>query len=86
LLTWLEAQRRQGEGVCFDNLSERFGVLMLAGPKARDILAACTQAPLDDACFRWLSAQEITVAGAASLLALRVTYSRALGWDVMRSA
>ncbi len=82
LLTWLEEQRRPGEGVSFENLSQRTGVLMLAGPKAREILAACTDAPLDNGSFRWLSAQEITVAGASGVRALRVTYTGELGWEL----
>ncbi len=82
LLNWLEDQRQDGERVYFENLSARTGVLMLAGPKAREILAACTNAPLDNGSFRWLSGQEIPVAGVAAVRALRVTYSGELGWEL----
>ncbi len=82
LLNWLEEQRLEGEEVRFDNVSESYGVLMLAGPKSRDILAQCTPAPLDNASFRWLSAQHVTVAGVADVRAMRVTYTGELGWEL----
>lgn len=82
LLNWLEEQRRDDEAVGFDNVSEQRGVLMLAGPRSRDILAACTDAPLDNGSFRWLSAQSITVAGVPEVRAMRVTYTGELGWEL----
>ena len=82
VLNWLEEQRHDGEAVAFDNLSESHGVLMLAGPESRAILGACTDAALDNLSFRWLSAQDITVAGIEDVRALRVTYSGELGWEL----
>ncbi|MEM0978253.1 MAG: FAD-dependent oxidoreductase [Pseudomonadota bacterium] len=61
-------------------LSTEWAAITLNGPKSRDILAACTDAPLDNANFRWLTAQEITVAG-HTLWALRMSYSGELGWE-----
>jgi len=82
LLNWLEGEVRRDETVEFDNVSEAYGVVMLAGPAARRILAHCTDAALDNANFRWLSAQQITVAGIAGVRALRVTYTGELGWEL----
>jgi dimethylglycine dehydrogenase len=82
LLNWMQEQVREGEGVEFDNVSEAFGVIMLAGPASRRILAHCTDAALDNANFRWLSARQITVAGVAGVRALRVTYTGELGWEL----
>jgi dimethylglycine dehydrogenase len=48
-------------------LSSSWGALALNGPRSRDILAGCTPARLDNASFRWLSAQEIEVAGPQDL-------------------
>jgi dimethylglycine dehydrogenase len=62
-------------------LSDSWGALALNGPRARDVLAACTDAPLDNASFRWLSAQQITVAG-HSLWAFRMSYAGELGWEL----
>jgi dimethylglycine dehydrogenase len=82
LLNWLEEQVAPGEAVAFDNVSEARGVLMLAGPLSRDILARCTGAALDNASFRWLSTQTIAVAGVEDVRAMRVTYTGELGWEL----
>jgi len=82
ILNWLEEQVRVGERVGFDNVSEARGVLMLAGPKSRAILAATTRTPLDNGSFRWLTAQHITAAGVADVRAMRVSYTGELGWEL----
>ena len=41
------------------NRTEHLGVLGLAGPEARSVLGAVTDADLDDAAFPWLSARTI---------------------------
>ncbi|MDJ0950587.1 MAG: FAD-dependent oxidoreductase [Alphaproteobacteria bacterium] len=82
LLDWLGEQRREDEAVAFENLSETHGVLMLAGPESRAILAGCTDAALDNASFRWLSARRIVVAGVENVRAMRVTYTGELGWEL----
>ena len=61
-------------------LSTDWAALALNGPKARDILARCTDADLSNAGFRWLSAQMMTVAG-VEMLALRMSYAGELGWE-----
>jgi len=45
------------------------------------VLAKLTDTPLDNSHFRWLSGQEITVAGIL-LRALRVNYVGELGWEL----
>ncbi len=82
LLDWLKTERQTGEDVAFENVSEAFGVLMLAGPRSRDVLSQCTDAPLHNSAFRWLSAQSICVASAKDVRALRVTYTGELGWEL----
>ena len=82
LLNWMREQQRTDEAVTFDNLSEQLGVIMLAGPASRRILSECTEAALDNAGFRWLSGQQISVAGVADVRALRVTYTGELGWEL----
>lgn len=62
-------------------LSDNWGALSLNGPKSRDVLAASTDARLDNAAFRWLSAQKITVAG-RSVWAFRMSYAGELGWEL----
>ena len=57
------------------------GVLAIAGPNARDLLTKVTDADLSNEAFRWLRAQEITVAG-ADVRALRVGFVGELGWEL----
>jgi len=70
-----------GEQVQINNISDQRGVLVLAGPRARDVLQPLTDTRLDNASFPWLSGREITVAG-IELIALRVNYVGELGWEL----
>lgn len=70
-----------GPDVTITNVTDAFGMLVVAGPKSREVLAGLTDADLSNAGFRWLSAQEITLAG-IPVRALRVTYVGELGWEI----
>ena len=72
---------RADGSVRIEDVGARIGTLVLAGPRARDVLAAVTRADLSSAAFPWLSAREIEI-GAAKVLALRVTYVGELGWEL----
>ena len=80
LLDHLETHR-EGADATVTALSSTWGALSLNGPKSRDVLGACTNAPLDNPSFRWLSAQEITVAG-HKVWAFRMSYAGELGWEL----
>jgi dimethylglycine dehydrogenase len=80
-LDWLEQSRLPGEAVEIANVTAARGVLVLSGPRSREVLAKLTDADLSNTGFRWLSGQEITVAG-IPLLALRVSYVGELGWEL----
>ena len=56
-------------------------MLVLAGPRSREVLAKLTGAELDNAHFRWLTGKEIEVAG-VPVRALRVNYVGELGWEL----
>ena len=73
-------QNKQDEEVSIEALSSSWSALTINGPRARDVLAKCTDAPLDNASFRWLSAQEIEVAG-HKIWAFRMSYAGELGWE-----
>ncbi len=73
-------QHRASEDVTVTPLSSDWTALSINGPKARDTLAACTAADLSNAGFRWLSAQEITIAG-HKVWAFRMSYAGELGWE-----
>ena len=63
------------------NRSGSWAALALQGPRSRDVLAENTDARLDNKNFRWLSAQQITVAG-QPVIAIRMSYSGELGWEI----
>ncbi len=82
LKNWMEEQVRTGGKVSITNVSGDYGVIMLAGPASRKILAECTDTSLDNADFRWLSTQHITVGGVENVRAMRVSYTGELGWEL----
>ena len=61
-------------------LSANWSALSLNGPRSREVLAACTDTLLDNKNFRWLSAQQITVADHL-IWAFRMSYAGELGWE-----
>ena len=74
-------QNKQDEKAEITVLSDSWSALALNGPRARDILAACTDAPLDNKQFRWLTGQDITIAG-HTVMAMRLSYAGELGWEL----
>jgi dimethylglycine dehydrogenase len=80
-LDHLTQGRLDNEDVTISNVTDDRGVLVLAGPKARDVLAQLTDADLSNVSFRWLTGQEITIAG-KPVRALRVNYFGELGWEL----
>ena len=80
-LDMLEKGRLEDEEVEIGNVTDDFGVLVLTGPKSRDVLGQLTDADLGNNAFRWLTAQEIDVAGVPTW-ALRVSYAGELGWEL----
>jgi len=61
--------------------SDEWSAIALQGPKSREVLAAKTDATLDNAGFRWMSAQEIDIAG-NPMWAFRMSYAGELGWEI----
>ena len=51
-------RKRPEEKVTVTDVTDDLGVLVLAGPKSREVLAACTKADLSNGAFRWLTAKE----------------------------
>ncbi len=80
-LDFLSHGRLPHEEVSINNVTNDRGVLVLAGPRSRDLLRTLSDSPLDSVAFPWLSGREITVAG-VSVRALRVNYVGELGWEL----
>jgi dimethylglycine dehydrogenase len=67
--------------VTLRKITTQMGVLVLAGPRSREVLQKLTDADLSNAAFPWLSGKPIDV-GAAEALALRVNFVGELGWEL----
>lgn len=67
--------------VILQPITQKYGVLALAGPKSRAVLQKLTRTSLDNKDFPWLTAKEISV-GVATAHALRVNFVGELGWEL----
>ena len=79
--SWIEDHVSNGLDAKLTDVTEEFGTLSLMGPKARDVLAAVTEADVSNAAFPFGHVREIEVAG-RTVRALRVTYVGELGWEL----
>jgi dimethylglycine dehydrogenase len=75
-LNW---RKISSENCAITDVTDDYGVLVLAGPKARETLSPCTD---DDLTFRWLTGRTASVAGVAGVRVLRVNYVGELGWEL----
>jgi dimethylglycine dehydrogenase len=70
------------EEVVIEDVTDLFGTLVLAGPRAREVLAQCTQIDLGNVVFPWLTGKEATVADVKGVRLLRINYVGELGWEL----
>ena len=77
-LSW---RLKPGENVKITDVTDDFGVLVLAGPRARDVLQQCTNENLSNPAFPWLTAKVASVRGVTTRL-VRVNYVGELGWEL----
>lgn len=70
-----------GEDVTITDRTRDFTTLIVAGPRARDVLAGLADVDLSTPSFPWLTGREATVAGVAVKM-LRVNYVGELGWEL----
>jgi len=69
------------ETVTITNLTHNHNALMIAGPNSRTVLAAITDAPIDNKSFPWLATRTIEIAG-FEVVALRLGFTGDLGWEL----
>ena len=79
---YLHRMLPDGRKFDFRNVTTSRGTFVVAGPKARDVLAKLTDVPLDNAHFPWLTGQTIDVGLATDVYALRVNFIGELGWEL----
>lgn len=78
---WLRWNREVGEDVVIRDVSDELATIGLWGPRAREILAASTRDPVDDAALPQRAAREVRI-GPAAVLASRISYAGELGWEL----
>ena len=67
--------------VGFERLTTAMGVLVLAGPRSRDVLKKLTDTDLSTEAFPWLTGKKMSI-GLAQVDALRVNFIGELGWEI----
>jgi dimethylglycine dehydrogenase len=67
--------------VNFERLTTSMGVLVLAGPRSRAVLAKLTDTDLSNEAFPWLTGKKMSI-GLAQVDALRVNFIGELGWEI----
>ena len=67
--------------VIFEDLTNSTGVLVLAGPKARELMLKVSTDDFSNENFKWLTAQNVEV-GYAPVNAMRVNFVGELGWEL----
>jgi glycine cleavage system aminomethyltransferase T/glycine/D-amino acid oxidase-like deaminating enzyme len=77
-LSWIRRHAPRDGSVRCSDVTARWSCFALWGPRARDILGALTDDPLD---FPYMSMRELAV-GDVPVRALRVTFVGELGWEL----
>lgn len=72
---------RPGEDVRLREATASYGVLSVAGPKSRDLMAAVADIDFSNAAFPFNSLQHFHI-GHAPVFAQRLSYSGELGWEI----
>lgn len=71
--------QNEATGVRVENISDRLNGFQIAGPKAREVLMACTRDPLGE--MRFMDVRRATV-GMVDCLVQRVSYTGDLGYEI----
>ena len=80
-LEWIERHLPDDGSVRLDNVSSRYGVLTLAGPRSRDLLGALADVDCSHRAFRFFRCRELHV-GKVPVRALRLSYVGELGYEL----
>lgn len=78
---WIFRHMPRDRSVRFENLTAKMGVLVVAGPKSRQLLERVCDASLSNEAFPWLTAADTTL-GLAPARLMRVNFVGELGWEI----
>ncbi len=80
-MDWLTQHLKPGEDVQLRSLTESQTILVVAGPKARDVLSACARGDWTKGAFPWLSLRECFI-GFAPATVMAVSFSGELAYEI----
>ncbi|WP_417733773.1 FAD-dependent oxidoreductase [Roseovarius sp.] len=80
-MDWLTSHIKAGEDVQIRSLTNDMAILVLAGPKARDVMKAVSRADWSQAAFPWLSVRECFI-GFAPATVMSVSFSGELAYEI----
>ncbi len=78
---YLQKLKPTDGSVDLQKITTQYGVLVLAGPRSREVLQKITDTDLSNDNFKWLTGKPINV-GYANAHALRVNFVGELGWEL----
>ena len=78
---WILKWMSKDGSVQFENLTNSVGVLVVSGPKARELMKRVSKDDFSNENFKWLSSKQINV-GYAPVNAMRVNFVGELGWEL----
>ena len=78
---WIKKHMPTDGTVQFENITNQVGVLVVAGPKSRELLERVSDDDFSNEVFPWLSGKQIKI-GCAETLAIRVNFVGELGWEL----
>ena len=80
-MDWLQAHKMAGEDVTIRSLTNQKTILLIAGPRARDVLASAARGDWSAAAFPWLSVRDAVI-GIAPVVVMSVSYSGELAYEI----
>lgn len=80
-MDWLTAHLDGAQDVQIRSLTNDQTILVLAGPKSRDVLSACARGDWSKAAFPWLSVRECFI-GYAPATVMAVSFSGELAYEI----
>lgn len=80
-MDWLTAHLDPSEKVQIRSLTNEWTILVLAGPKARDVISAVSRGDWSTAAFPWLSVREAFI-GIAPAVVMSVSFSGELAYEI----
>jgi len=78
---WIQKWMPTDGSVIFEDLTNSTGVLVVAGPKARELMQKVSVDDFSSENFKWLTAKNVNV-GYAPVNAMRVNFVGELGWEL----